>query len=61
MDKNTLIIDLASSPGGVDVSAAKKLNSRVLWASSLPGKYAPESAGELIADCIGDIISEGNV
>lgn len=61
VDKNTLIIDLASSPGGVDVSAAKKLNSRVLWASSLPGKYAPESAGELIADCIGDIISEGNV
>ena len=61
VDKNTLIIDLASSPGGVDVSAAKKLNSRVLWASSLPGKYAPEGAGELIADCIGDIISEGNV
>ena len=61
VDKNTLIIDLASSPGGVDVSAAKKLNSRVLWASSLPGKYAPESAGELIANCIGDIISEGNV
>lgn len=58
VDKRTLIIDLASSPGGVDVSAAKKLSSRVLWASSLPGKYAPESAGELIANCIGDIISE---
>ena len=58
LDKNTLIIDLASSPGGVDVSAAKKLSSKVLWASSLPGKYAPESAGKLIANCIRDIISE---
>ena len=58
VDKNTLIIDLASSPGGVDVSAAKKLSSKVLWASSLPGKYAPESAGELIADCVMKIISE---
>lgn len=58
VDKNTLIIDLASSPGGVDVSSAKKLSSKVLWASSLPGKYAPESAGELIADCIIKIISE---
>ena len=61
LNKDTLIIDLASAPGGVDVSAAKRLSSRVLWASSLPGKYAPESAGELIANCIADIISEGYV
>ena len=61
IDKKTLIIDLASSPGGVDVSAAKKLSSKVLWASSLPGKYAPESAGELIAQCIEKIISEVEV
>lgn len=56
MDKNTLVIELASSPGGVDVAAAKKLHSKVLWAPSLPGKYAPDSAGELIAGCISDII-----
>lgn len=61
LDKNTLIIDLASSPGGVDVSAAKKLSSKVLWASSLPGKYAPESAGKLIANCIKDIVSEVDI
>lgn len=59
VDKSTLIIDLASSPGGVDVSAAKKLSSRVLWAASLPGKYAPESAGELIASCVKKILEEG--
>ena len=58
VDDKTLIIDLASSPGGVDVSAAKRLSSNVLWASSLPGKYAPDSAGELICSCIKDIVSE---
>ena len=56
VDKKTLLIELASSPGGIDVSAAKKLKSAVLWAASLPGKYAPESAGELIAECVRDII-----
>lgn len=61
LDKQTLIIDLASSPGGVDVSAAKKLSSNILWASSLPGKYAPESAGRLIGECIKNIISEADI
>lgn len=58
MSEKTQIVDLASSPGGVDISAAKKLGANVLWASSLPGKYAPESAGELISDCIKGIVSE---
>ena len=61
LDERTLIIDLASSPGGVDVSAAKKLSSNVLWASSLPGKYAPESAGRLIGECIKNIILEADI
>ncbi len=56
VDKKTLIIDLASAPGGVDITEAKKLRSNVLWAASLPGKYAPESAGALICDCVRDII-----
>ena len=56
VDKKTLLIELASTPGGIDVSAAKRLKSAVLWAASLPGKYAPESAGELVADCVKDII-----
>ncbi len=51
VEKNTFIIDLASAPGGVDIGAAKELGSNVLWATSLPGKYAPLSAGDLIAFC----------
>ena len=60
LSPETLFIELASSPGGVDVSLAKRLKSNVLWAASLPGKYAPESAGELIAECVMDIL-EGEV
>lgn len=52
VDKETLIIELASAPGGIDISEAKRQKSKVLWAASLPGKYAPESAGELISECV---------
>ncbi len=57
-DKSTFIVDLASAPGGVDICAARELSSNVSWAASLPGKYAPRSAGELIAECVGRIIRE---
>lgn len=33
---DSVIIDLASKPGGVDFSAAKKLGKNVIWALSLP-------------------------
>ncbi|MBO5938104.1 MAG: dipicolinate synthase [Clostridia bacterium] len=56
--RDTFLIDLASVPGGVDVLAAKELGSNVLWATSLPGKYAPTSAGQLIAACVGKILRE---
>ena len=56
LDKRTFIIDLASAPGGVDVCAAKELSANVLWATSLPGKYAPESAGRIISDCVKGIL-----
>ena len=58
VDKKTFIIELASAPGGIDVCAAKELGSNVLWAASLPGKYAPESAGKLIGNCVNRIIEK---
>ncbi len=60
-DKKMLFIELASAPGGIDICAARELSSNVLWASSLPGKYAPQSAGELIAECVCEILREGGV
>lgn len=35
---DTLVIDLASRPGGTDFAAAKKRGTRVVWALSLPPK-----------------------
>ncbi len=58
VDPSTFLIDLASVPGGVDICAAKELGANVLWATSLPGKYAPFSAGELIASCVDEILRE---
>ncbi len=61
VNKKLLIIELASAPGGVDICAARELASNVLWASSLPGKYAPESAGILIAECISEFLEKEGV
>ena len=58
VDKSTFIVDLASAPGGVDIRAAKELGSNVSWATSLPGKYAPQSAGEIIADSVESMLLE---
>lgn len=55
---STLIIDLASSPGGVDFEAAEKLGTKVIKALSLPGKVAPKTAGEIIKNTIYNIIEE---
>ncbi len=58
IDENTLIIDLASVPGGVDLEVAKSLNRRVIWALSLPGKTAPITAGRIIKDTVKNILDE---
>lgn len=51
-DRKTLLIDLASAPGGIDAAAAAKYGIRSIFALSLPGKYAPQSAGVIIADTV---------
>ncbi len=56
--KDSLIIDLASKPGGVDFDAARDLGVKVIWALGLPGKVAPVSAGKIIKKSILNILSE---
>lgn len=55
---DALIIDLASKPGGVDFESAKKLNRRVIWALSLPGKVAPVTSGKIIFETLSSIMEE---
>lgn len=56
MKKNSLIIDLASAPGGTDFQAAETYNIKALLALGLPGKVAPVSAGKILANIIPDLI-----
>ncbi len=53
----TLYIDLASNPGGFDLSTASERGLRVLKALSLPGKYFPRSAGNIIGKTILNYLS----
>lgn len=58
INDDTLIIDLASKPGGIDFDMAKKLGKRTIWALSLPGKVAPITAGHIILNTIFNILAE---
>lgn len=59
MDKETLLIDLASRPGGVDFNAAAELQIKTIWALSLPGRVAPKTAGAIIKKTILNMVKEG--
>ena len=58
VQKEALILDLASKPGGIDWEAAQNLGKRAVWALSLPGKTAPVTAGEIIAKTILHLLEE---
>lgn len=59
LPRDALLVDLASAPGGVDAEVARALGRSVVWALSLPGKYAPTTAGEIIADTVLEILAKG--
>lgn len=50
--EDCLLLELASKPYGIDLSAAEKLGKRAILASALPGKHSPQTAGEWIADTV---------
>lgn len=52
VDKNVLIIDLASTPYGIDELLVKENNLNYYRELGIPGRYAPKSAGEIIAQTI---------
>lgn len=52
MHKDTVIIDIASKPGGTDRKAAEKYHIPVTEALGLPGIYTPKSSAKILADCV---------
>lgn len=54
----SLIVDLASKPGGTDFAAAQRLGHRAIHALSLPAVCAPETAGESVARTVCEILAQ---
>lgn len=52
MNEKTLIIDLASKPGGTDFESANKMGIKAILYSGIPGKIASEYEAELIKEVI---------
>ena len=58
MKSSACIIDLASKPGGTDFAAAEKQGVKASLAPGLPGKVAPQFAGELLGKVYPEIIAQ---
>lgn len=59
LNSNSVFLDLASSPGGVDFEALKQRNIKSCWYLSIPSKDSPLSAAKYIKETI-DEINRGN-
>lgn len=57
--RDTVLVDLASFPGGVDTLMAHTLGITVVDGRNLPGRTAPETAGALIGETVAEMIEEG--
>jgi dipicolinate synthase subunit A len=58
MPAHTLIIDLASKPGGTDFRYAEKRGIKALLAPGLPGIVAPKTAGQILANVLVQLLDE---
>lgn len=56
MAAHTLIIDLASKPGGTDFRYAEKRGIKALLAPGLPGIVAPKTAGRILANVLTQLL-----
>lgn len=55
---HTLIIDLASKPGGTDFRYAEKRGIKALLAPGLPGIVAPKTAGQILANTLAQLLQD---
>lgn len=58
MPSHTLILDIASKPGGTDFRYAEKRGIKAMLAPSLPGIVAPKTAGRILGNVLGRLIEE---
>ncbi len=58
MQPKSIVIDLASKPGGTDFRYAERRGIKALLAPGLPGIVAPKTAGRIIANVVSELILE---
>ncbi|PLS16727.1 dipicolinic acid synthetase subunit A [Bacillus sp. M6-12] len=58
MPAHTLVIDLASKPGGTDFRYAEKRGIKALLAPGLPGIVAPKTAGKILANVLAQLLMD---
>ncbi|MFX3624670.1 MAG: dipicolinic acid synthetase subunit A [Ectobacillus sp.] len=58
MPAHTLIVDLASKPGGTDFRYAEKRGIKAFLAPGLPGIVAPKTAGQILANVLTNLLTE---
>ena len=61
MGKNTILLELASAPGGFDEILCRECGLTLIRVPGLPGKCAPKTAGEAIAEAVLRILETGVV
>lgn len=50
VNPESIILDIASAPGGVDKNAAARRNIKLIHSLGIPGKYSPKASGEAIGE-----------
>ena len=58
MPGGSLVVDLASLPGGTDFEAARELGVNAIHALSLPARCAPVTAGEFVSRAVLAMLQE---
>lgn len=59
IDKKTLIVDVASNPGGINYEYAKANGYNCIHALGLPGKIAPETSAKYIKEVLINLLKWG--
>lgn len=59
LSSHSVIIDVASKPGGVDIESAKRHGIPVTHALGIPGKFAPRTAALILKSTILSMLESG--
>ncbi|NLL75884.1 MAG: dipicolinate synthase [Clostridiales bacterium] len=52
LEKDAVIIDIASAPGGTDFAACERAGITAVLSLGIPGRYSPKTSAEILLDAI---------